>query len=224
MSNDLLENVSLADYVSWKTSGPAKQFYRVSTREKLQKFLKELPKNEPLLWLGLGSNILIRDGGFKGTVIFTQKGLRELELLDKTCVRAGAGVACPTMARFAARNNLVTGEWFAGVPGTVGGALQMNAGAFGGETWNHVVNVETIDHQGNFHIHEPKDFEVGYRHVIGPPNEWFVAATFRLKWAIKKMRSKKFNFYSINGLKRSRQAFQLVVPYFAILQEITLQD
>ncbi len=191
MHDDLLQNISLSDYVSWKTSGPAKHFYQVSTLEKLQGFLKNLPKEEPLLWIGLGSNTLIRDGGFNGTVIFTQKGLRNLDLIDKTQVRAGAGVACPTMARFVARNNLMTGEWFAGVPGTIGGALQMNAGAFGGETWDHVVTVETIDHAGNIHIHKPEDFKVSYRHIEGPVNEWFVAATFQFEQGDKKVALEK---------------------------------
>lgn len=186
MKYDIQKNISLASYVSWKTSGPAKQLFQPENIENLQQFLKTLADDEALLWLGLGSNTLIRDGGFNGTVIFTQKGLRGLVQINATQIRAEAGVACPSLARFAAKNNLTNGEWFAGIPGTVGGALQMNGGAFGGETWQHVVSVETIDHAGNIHIRDPKDFQVGYRHVQGPENEWFVAAIFEFEPGDKK--------------------------------------
>ncbi len=186
MTHKVQKNLSLADYVSWKTSGKAKQFYQVDTLPVLQKFLATLEPDEALLWLGLGSNTLIRDGGFDGTVIFTQKGLRTIEQIDATQIRVQAGVACPTLARFAANHNLVTGEWFAGIPGTVGGALQMNAGAFGGETWQHVVAVEMIDHQGNIHKRTPDDFQISYRHVEGLKNEWFVSATFEFQRGDKK--------------------------------------
>lgn len=186
MTTDIQHNISLADYVSWKTSGFAKTFYQVSTLGNLQQFLAQVPNTENILWIGLGSNLLIRDGGFDGTVIFTQKGLRELTQISDTTIYAQAGVACPTLARFAAKHNLQTGEWFAGIPGTVGGALQMNAGAFSGETWEHVVSVETINRRGEIQQRQPDDFKVSYRHVEGPKDEWFVGATFAFESGDKK--------------------------------------
>lgn len=178
MSGTLEKNVSLAEYVSWKAGGAAKQLYQPDSIQDLQEFLASLPPDEPLLWLGLGSNTLIRDGGFDGTAIFTQKGLRDLRQVDDLTIYAEAGVACPTLARFSAKHNMAGGEWFAGIPGTVGGALQMNAGAFGGETWEHVVSVEMINRQGKLSTHQPTEFSVSYRHVEGPADQWFIGATF----------------------------------------------
>ncbi|MBX9704819.1 MAG: UDP-N-acetylmuramate dehydrogenase [Gammaproteobacteria bacterium] len=178
MSGTLEKNVSLAEYVSWKAGGVAKQLYQPDSVHDLQDFLASLPPEEPLLWLGLGSNTLIRDGGFDGTVIFTQKGLRDLRQVDDLTIYAEAGVACPTLARFSAKHNMAGGEWFAGIPGTVGGALQMNAGAFGGETWERVVSVEMINRQGELSTHKPTDFSVSYRHVEGPADHWFIGVTF----------------------------------------------
>ncbi len=165
----------LARYTSWRVGGPARRVCRPADVDDLAAMLAGLPTGEPLLWLGLGSNLLVRDGGFAGTVIFTG-GLDRLECTGETGVYAQAGVACPKLARFAARNARVGGEFFAGIPGTVGGALAMNAGAWGGETWEHVERVQTVNREGRLRWREPGDFEVGYRHVHGPGGEWFVAA------------------------------------------------
>jgi UDP-N-acetylmuramate dehydrogenase len=144
-------------------------------------FLRQLPPNESLLWLGLGSNSLIRDKGFSGTVILTQGCLKEITLLPDQTIKVEAGVSCASMARFAARNNLAGGEFWAGIPGTMGGALRMNAGCHGGETWQSVVEVQTINRQGEIRIRKAEEFEVGYRHVLGLGDEWFVSATIKLK-------------------------------------------
>lgn len=181
MRGTLLHNTSLADYTSWRVGGPAKQLFKPADLADLSDFLKQLPTTEPLLWLGLGSNTLIRDKGFAGTVIITQGCLQELTLADKTLVHAQAGVACATMARFCARHNLQRGEFLAGIPGTVGGALRMNAGCFDGETWQLVQKVEVIDRQGNIKQREAAEYQFSYRQVTPPKNdEWFVAATFQL--------------------------------------------
>ncbi len=189
----LEHNISLADYVSWKSGGKAKQLFIPSSLENLQVFLKTLPIDEAILFIGLGSNLLIRDGGFNGTVIFTQKHLRAINLLDNQQIYAECGAACPTLARFAAKHNLVNGEWFAGIPGTVGGALAMNAGAFGGETWERVVSVQCIDHQGELHQREKNDFDVGHRSVITARDEWFVGATFQFEIGDKQTSLDKIN-------------------------------
>lgn len=170
---------SLAGYTSWKVGGLAEMLYRPYDIQDLQLLLKCLPQNLPLFWLGLGSNILVRDGGIPGLVIETRGGIKQFSMLDDVTIRAEAGVPCATAARFCAKQGLVDSEFFAGIPGTVGGALAMNAGAFGGETWDHVVNVETINRQGDIKVRTPEEYQIAYRSVSGPKNEWFVAGTFR---------------------------------------------
>ncbi|WED43230.1 UDP-N-acetylmuramate dehydrogenase [Legionella cardiaca] len=176
----LLVNEPLADYTTWRVGGQAQKLYKPISIFDLALFLKQLPKEEPLLWLGLGSNSLIRDKGFAGTVILTQGCLKEIKLLADDVVHVEAGVSCATMARFCARANLAGGEFWAGIPGTMGGALRMNAGCFGGETWQSVIEVETITRHGEIRRRKPDEFEIAYRHVAGLQDEWFVAATCRL--------------------------------------------
>lgn len=177
----LLFNEPLADYTTWRVGGKAKCLYKPRGIDDLAAFVQALPHNEPLLWLGLGSNSLIKDNGFPGTVIVTQGALNEIQVMDNNTVRVQAGVSCAKMARFCARNNLVGGEFWAGIPGTMGGALRMNAGCFNGETWSLVTEVETITRDGQIHKRTPDEFEVAYRHVSGlREDEWFVSATCSL--------------------------------------------
>lgn len=176
----LLFNELLADYTTWRVGGRAKKLYKPAGIADLALFIKQLPKEEPLLWLGLGSNSLIRDVGFSGTVVLTQGCLKEISLLDEELVYVEAGVSCATMARYCARANLAGGEFWAGIPGTMGGALRMNAGCFGGETWQTVVEVKTMTRDGEIRVRKPEEFDIAYRHVSGLENEWFIAATCRL--------------------------------------------
>jgi UDP-N-acetylmuramate dehydrogenase len=162
----------------------------------LAAFMRGLPNGEAVYLVGLGSNLLVRDGGLRGTVIFMHGALKHLRLeqrksalidvnADSTgtgLVYAEAGVASPKVARFAANHNLVGAEFLAGIPGTVGGALAMNAGCYGAETWQFVAQVLTVDRSGRLHERTKAEFDIGYRHVA--PNslreEWFAAAWFRL--------------------------------------------
>ncbi|MGQ3888431.1 UDP-N-acetylmuramate dehydrogenase [Legionella sp. CNM-1927-20] len=177
----LLFNESLASYTTWRVGGIAKQLYKPINIDDLALFLQQLPADEPIIWLGLGSNSLIRDGGFAGTVILTQGCLKEIHIVDDNHIRVEAGVSCATMARFCARNNFSGGEFWAGIPGTMGGALRMNAGCFGSETWQSVVEVETINRQGISRKRKPEEFTIAYRHVDGlEKEEWFTAATCKL--------------------------------------------
>jgi len=182
MNGTLLYNEPMSNHTSWRVGGPAERFYQPADLADLQKFLKALPATEPLTWLGLGSNMLVRDGGISGTVIATQGYLKQLTQVDETTVRAEAGVACGQLARFCARLGMTGGEFWAGIPGTVGGALTMNAGCFGGETWERVLQVECLNRHGELITHTPKDYKIGYRSVVGgrESDEWFVAGTFRL--------------------------------------------
>ncbi len=179
-AGQLILNEPLADYTTWRVGGIAKALYKPTSIADLSFFLKQLDVNEPLVWLGLGSNSLIKDVGFSGTVVLTQGCLNGLDLIGDDLIRVEAGVSCAKMARFCARNNLVGGEFWAGIPGTMGGALRMNAGCFNGETWQSVVEVETMTRTGEIRRRQPSEFDVSYRHVSGLNDEWFVAATCRL--------------------------------------------
>ena len=180
LRGNLKLNEPMARHTTWRVGGPAERYYEPADLDDLAEFLSQQDKNEALMWLGLGSNLLVRDGGIRGTVIITSGLLNEIELLDEGLVRVEAGVACAKAARFCARQQLVGVEFLAGIPGTMGGALAMNAGAFGGETWQHVAAVETIDRYGKQYLRQPEEFEVAYRRVKGVSGEWFVAAHLRL--------------------------------------------
>jgi UDP-N-acetylmuramate dehydrogenase len=177
----LLENESLVHYNTWRVGGVAKRLFRPDSITDLQNFLKSLPLDEAVYWLGLGSNCLIRDGGIDGTVIITQGAFKDIKLLDEQHVRVEAGVSCASMARFCARNNLADAEFWAGIPGTMGGALKMNAGCHQHETWDTVKNVETMDRFGNIRTRDNKEYTVQYRQVDGHETEWFLAGTFYLQ-------------------------------------------
>ncbi len=175
----LLRNESLSKYTSWRVGGPATLLYKPANLPDLISFISQLPATEPLLWLGLGSNTLVRDAGIDHTVIITQGALMDLAVTTDEVLRAEAGLSCAQVARFAARQGFKGAEFFAGIPGTLGGALTMNAGAFGGETWSHVQVVETINRQGQRFFRQPSAYQIGYRSVTGPTDEWFVAAHFK---------------------------------------------
>ena len=167
-------------HTSWRVGGSADSFYQPADVEDLANFLSQLDANEPLYWIGLGSNLLVRDGGLRGTVIALFGRLDHMHLLQEDIVEVEAGVSCAKLARFCAQHGLVGAEFFAGIPGTVGGALAMNAGAYGGETWSKVVSVETIDRYGQRHRRTPEDFDITYRTVVSDREEWFVSARFSL--------------------------------------------
>ncbi len=180
MTGKLLHNEPLARYTSWRTGGAADRLYVPASLEDLQQFLSGLPAGEPVYFIGLGSNLLVRDGGVRGTVILMHGALSALHL-DHGMVYAEAGVTSAKLAKFAARQHLHGAEFMAGIPGTVGGALAMNAGCHGGETWEIVERVLTIDRAGEVHERNHQAFSTAYRHVDMPvADEWFVAAWFRL--------------------------------------------
>ncbi|NOQ89275.1 MAG: UDP-N-acetylmuramate dehydrogenase [Gammaproteobacteria bacterium] len=176
----IINNEPMSRHTSWRAGGTARQYVQARSLAVLADFVAALPQDEELLWLGLGSNTLVRDGGFNGTVIATQGVMNQLELIDESTVYVGAGVASAKLARFCSKHNLTGAEFFAGIPGLVGGALAMNAGAFGGETWPLVTEVETLNHKGEIRKRDASEFEYGYRFVNGLHSEWFVSATLRL--------------------------------------------
>ena len=178
---ELRHDEPMSRHVSWRAGGNAELFFIPASVEDLQAFLRELDADMPIFWLGVGSNLLVRDGGLRGVVISATGILRNLERIDTYLVRAGSGVPCTQLARQCIRWGLGPSEFFAGIPGTVGGALTMNAGAHGGETWERVESVRTIDRAGEIHLRSPAEYSVGYRSVTGPSNEWFLEATFRFE-------------------------------------------
>lgn len=181
LRGQLIENASMAEYSSWQVGGKADCLYKPADMNDLIQFVQQLPKQEPLFFLGLGSNTLIRDSGIKGTVVITQAALNKLKSIDPVTLYAEAGVASPAFARFSARKNLTGAEFLAGIPGTIGGALVMNAGCGGSETWNIVKSVLVLNRDGEKKIRYPNEYKVAYRSVSVFPDEFYLAAEFQLK-------------------------------------------
>ena len=171
----------MARHVSWRAGGPADRFFVPRSTADLAAFLRSTPEKEPVLFVGLGSNLLVRDGGFRGSVILMHSAKKSARM-DGGLVHAEAGVASPKVARFAALQHFTGAEFLAGIPGTVGGALAMNAGCYGSETWDIVHKVLTVDRSGAFHERAKGDYEIAYRHCQprSGREEWFLAAWFEL--------------------------------------------
>ena len=184
LRGQLREHESMARHVSWRAGGAARCAFFPQDKDDLAAFMRSLPPDERLLMVGLGSNLLVRDGGFDGTVVFTHgslAGLSHIALESDGTVYAEAGVATPKLARFAANHALIGGEFFAGIPGTMGGALAMNAGCHGGETWRYVERVLMMNRRGECIVRRVADFEIAYRHVqpLKEADEIFIAAWLR---------------------------------------------
>jgi UDP-N-acetylmuramate dehydrogenase len=177
----LLLNEPLARYTSWRAGGHADRLYIPAGLEDLAAFLPTLDPLQGVYFIGLGSNLLVRDGGVRGTVVLMHNVLTDLRM-DGDMVYAEAGVTCARLAKYAARQHWQGAEFMAGIPGTVGGALAMNAGCHGGETWDVVEKVSTIDSHGVIHQRDKAEFVTAYRHVQMPEaSEWFIAAWFSLQ-------------------------------------------
>ena len=162
-----LFNEPLSKYTSWKVGGPADTFFAPDNRYELSQFLKS-NHDKPITWLGNGTNVLVRDGGIRGSVISTKKSLNKIKMEAENSCRVEAGASCMDLALFAEKNQLGPAAFFSGIPGSVGGALTMNAGSFGHETWDFVESLEVIDEAGVIHHLDPKDFTFSYRTVKFP--------------------------------------------------------
>jgi UDP-N-acetylmuramate dehydrogenase len=203
VKGQLLKHEKLAKYTSWRIGGPADQLYIPQDRQDLIEFIKTLPDSDPVFWMGLGSNLLVRDGGIRGTVVNTKGRLKEMSLTDDGMVYVEAGVPCAHVARFCGERGLIGAEFLAGIPGTMGGALKMNAGAFDGETWAIVNNVDMLDRSGKVTQRKPKDFKISYRSVMGFENEWFLSCLLTLQQGDTVISQQK-----IKGLLEKRGATQ----------------
>ncbi len=190
-----LYNEPMKKHVSWRAGGAAQRVYIPADLEDLTWLIRSVPAREDIHMVGLGSNLLVRDGGVAGVVILLHGVLRKLAIesrthglpaapadVDTVLVYAQAGVAAPKLARFAANHDLVGGEFWAGIPGTIGGAIAMNAGCYGSETWDKLVQVQTLDRDGQLNERPPEEYVTGYRHVALklPHQEWFIGGWFRL--------------------------------------------
>jgi UDP-N-acetylmuramate dehydrogenase len=175
----LLRNELMSKHTSWRVGGKADNYYIPIDLIDLQQYLKSIPSNANISWVGLGSNMLVRDGGIRGYVIATVNALKDIKLCDDGLVYAQAGVTCAKLAKFCLKHGLTGGDFLAGIPGTVGGALAMNAGAFGSEIWSFVTQAEMINRKGELINRKAEEFDVHYRRVSQFNNEWFAAARFR---------------------------------------------
>lgn len=176
LHGELRQHEPMSRHTSWRAGGPADRFYLPEDVAALSALLADLPPTEPLIFIGLGSNLLVRDGGLRGTVISLARLPEVLQQTGELTLAVSAGTPCAKVARFAADAGLTGAEFLAGIPGTLGGALAMNAGAWGGETWAIVDWVEMLDRSGRIRARTPDDFQIGYRSVRGPRDEWFLRA------------------------------------------------
>jgi UDP-N-acetylmuramate dehydrogenase len=178
---ELKLNEPMAKHTSWRVGGVAERFYTPTDVNDLAVFLQTLPADEPVMWLGLGSNLLVRDGGIAGTVICSAGSLQTIAIKEQS-VTAEVGVYCGKFAKVAAKAGLQGAAFLAGIPGTMGGALAMNAGAHKSETWDFVTEVTTVNRFGELTTRKPEEFEVEYRYVALPEEEWFAAATLQFEY------------------------------------------
>ena len=168
-------NEPMSKHCSLRSGGMTSEFFLPKDINELSLFLKSNVK--PILLVGLGSNLLVRDRGFNGVTIHT-KNLKELNITNKY-IESGAGTSLAKLSRFAQANLKYGAEFLSAIPGSVGGALAMNAGAFGSEVWQYVVSVQTISLSGELQERFPNDYEINYRSVKHRfSDEFFISARF----------------------------------------------
>ncbi len=183
LTGELRFDEPMSRHTSWRTGGVADYMYFPHDKQDLVQLLKALPDAMPVSWIGLGSNLLVRDGGVRGMVIQMSSGLKKIQVLDDCRLHAEAGASSAHVAKTAAANKLTGVEFLASVPGSFGGALAMNAGAFGTETWQCVESIECADRNGELMILEKQDVSFGYRQVELPEDCCILAATLALEKA-----------------------------------------
>jgi len=189
--NTIHHDIELKDFNSWKVGGRAEQFIICDEKEILAAFIKKKKIKLPITLIGLGSNLLVRDGGIKGTVIVMHGGLRKIND-DDGMIYSEAGVSCSKLSKFTAKNGLADSAFFSGIPGTIGGALAMNAGCYGSETWDYVQKVLMINLNGDQVERNKSDFNISYRQVINNnKDEFFLAAWFKFPKGDKEKSEKR---------------------------------
>ncbi len=174
------EDADLSKVTWFRVGGPADILFRPADAEDLCAFLRGLPFDIPVFVLGVGSNILVRDGGMRGVVVRLLGPFAGIDV-EEDRIRAGAGALDVNVAKVAARNGLAGLEFLSGIPGTVGGALRMNAGAYGAETKDVLVSATAIDRDGAVHTVKAKDLRYAYRTSSAPADWIFVEAVFQAR-------------------------------------------
>ena len=169
------EMISMARHTWFKVGGPAEIMFTPADPDDLARFLAATPADIPLYTLGQGSNLLVRDGGIKGVVIHTDQLTHHH--VDKETLLVGAGMTDVATARLAARHDIAGLEFLIGIPGTIGGGLRMNAGAFGSAFKDVVLKATAIDRQGQIHHVSPDQMNMSYRHNSAPDDWIFIEAT-----------------------------------------------
>ncbi len=178
--DDCSYDESMAKHTSWGIGGRADLFYSPKSRKDLVYFLSSIDPNLPITWIGRGTNILVRDAGIRGVVISTKSFLKEIEKTSEYLYKVEAGVACVELALFCQKNGIGPAAFFSGIPGSIGGALTMNAGSFGMETWDLVKEVEVINEKGDISFLEKESFDIAYRTVTFPFRLWFLSCSMSL--------------------------------------------
>lgn len=202
-SGKLMLNEPMARHTSWRVGGPADQLYIPSDLQDLQDFLQQVGDTQPIYFVGLGSNLLVRDGGLRATVVSMHNVLTDMHM-EGELVYVESGVTCGKLAKFCAKHSKQGAEFFAGIPGTLGGALAMNAGCYGRETWDAVDSVITINRHGELNKRSASSFVASYRHIGMPvQGEWFVGAWLRFEAGDAQLATQK-----IKDLLASRLATQ----------------
>ncbi|ENS81678.1 UDP-N-acetylmuramate dehydrogenase [Brucella melitensis] len=168
------------DKITWfRAGGPAQVLFQPSDEEDLSAFLKAVPEEIPLLVVGIGSNLLVRDGGVPGFLVrLSAKGFGEVEQVCDTQLRAGAAAPDKRVAAAALEAGLAGFHFYHGIPGGIGGALRMNAGANGVETRERVVEVRALDRKGEVHVLSNADMGYAYRHSSASPDLIFTSVLF----------------------------------------------
>jgi len=180
VKGNLRKNVSLKEYNTWKVGGKAEYFFEPKNLDDLITFLKNINKKN-VTFLGNGSNVLIRDGGINGFVICLKSSLNNYKLKQNNEFIFEAGLSCMKIAQITARENFTGLEFLCGIPGSLGGALAMNAGCYGGNVWEYVTSVDLIDKKGNILKKTKEDFKISYRKINLDKDLFFISATFSLK-------------------------------------------
>lgn len=205
MDKDVIySDVSMKKYNSWRVGGLAEYYVEISSEAALQKIFSINKLQKPITVIGVGSNLLIRDGGIRGTVINLSRGLKNI-FLDHHLIFAECGISCSSLARFSAKNNKKNCAFLAGIPGSVGGALAMNAGCYGGEIWQFVSKVKIMNHEGDFHIKDKQSFEIGYRSVKKKEDEIFIGAWFNFPSKENNDENEEKKIDDLLKLRRSNQ-------------------
>ncbi|MFD2029684.1 UDP-N-acetylmuramate dehydrogenase [Ancylobacter dichloromethanicus] len=175
----LIANQPLAELTWFRVGGPAQVLFTPADEDDLATFLRGLPAEIPVTVIGLGSNLIVRDGGVPGVVVRLGRGFGEIAVEEGHRLRVGTAVPDVKLARAAAEAGIAGLAFYRGIPGGIGGALRMNAGAHGGETRNPLIEARGVDRAGNVRLFSNADFGFGYRHSQAPADVIFTQALFQ---------------------------------------------